>query len=245
MKANNDLIADSLETLRDRPRPTYKFYMTSEEEETASVNDKMDTIMKCYKEFGKYENNLDVLKCVIELIEGKPLSQNVKADSVRAKINTLIQERTKDFLKTITNTYLQEIVLIKKAVLAGLILKNGDYYYLINHPIASFDERCSMIKKSVEGINKIYPKSVFVEDVEGSLMPPYYSYKTLDVLYEKYDGDKNDIYIIGGADVINSVSGWLNFEKSIKNKFKFIGFTRGNEKITNIVRKIIKSIKID
>ena len=28
----------------------------------------------------------------------------------------------------------------------------------INHPIASFDERCSMIKKSVEGINKIYPK---------------------------------------------------------------------------------------
>lgn len=130
LKANNDLIADSLETLRDRPRPTYKFYMTSEEEETASVNDKMDTIMKCYKEFGKYENNLDVLKCVIELIEGKPLSQNVKADSVRAKINTLIQERTKDFLKTITNTYLQEIVLIKKAVLAGLILKNGDYYYL-------------------------------------------------------------------------------------------------------------------
>ena len=52
----------------------------------------------------------------------------------------------------------------------------------INHPIASFDERCSMIKKSVEGINKIYPKSVFVEDVEGSLMPPYYSYKTLDNL---------------------------------------------------------------
>lgn len=103
----------------------------------------------------------------------------------------------------------------------------------VNHPIASFDERCSMIKKSVEGINKIYPKSVFVEDIEGSLMPPYYSYKTLDVLYEKYDGDKNDIYIIGGADVINSVSGWLNFEKSIKNRFKFIGFTRGNEKITN------------
>ena len=115
----------------------------------------------------------------------------------------------------------------------------------VNHPIASFDERCSMIKKSVEGINKIYPKSVFVEDIESSLMPPYYSYKTLDVLYEKYDGDKNDIYIIGGADVINSVSGWLNFEKSIKNRFKFIGFTRGNEKITNIVRKIIKSIKIN
>ena len=26
----------------------------------------------------------------------------------------------------------------------------------------------------------------------------------------------------------------MNFEKSIKNRFKFIGFTRGNEKITNI-----------
>ena len=132
-----------------------------------------------------------------------------------------------------SHTLLASTILNLKLVDKVYFIPTVQNPWKVNHPIASFDERCSMIKKSVEGINKIYPKSVFVEDVEGSLMPPYYSYKTLDILYEKYDGDKNDIYIIGGADVINSVSGWLNFKKSIKNRFKFIGFTRGNEKITN------------
>ena len=142
LRANNDIIADSLETLRDRPRPTYKFYMTIEDEETAIANDNMTAIMKCYKEFGKYESDYDTLKCVVELIEGKPLSSNVKLDAIKAKVNTLIQERTKEFLKTITDDYLSEIVLIKKALASGVIAKRGDYYYLAsdNKPLCNNNE---------------------------------------------------------------------------------------------------------
>ena len=142
LKANNDIIADSLETLRDKPRPTYKFYMTVEDEETAIANDTMTAIMKCYKEFGKYESDYDTLKCVVELIEGKPLSSNIKLDAIKAKVNTLIQERTKEFLKTITDDYLSEIVLIKKALASGVIAKRGDYYYLAsdNKPLCNNNE---------------------------------------------------------------------------------------------------------
>lgn len=142
LKANNDIIADSLETLRDKPRPTYKFYMTVEDEETAIANDNMTAIMKCYKEFGKYESDYDTLKCVVELIEGKPLSSNIKLDAIKAKVNTLIQERTKEFLKTITDDYLSEIVLIKKALASGVIAKRGDYYYLAsdNKPLCNNNE---------------------------------------------------------------------------------------------------------
>ena len=142
LKANNDIIADSLETLRDKPRPTYKFYMTVEDEETAIANDNMTAIMKCYKEFGKYESDYDTLKCVVELIEGKPLSSNVKLDAIKAKVNTLIQERTKEFLKTITDDYLSEIVLLKKALASGVVTKRGDYYYLAsdNRPLCNNNE---------------------------------------------------------------------------------------------------------
>ena len=142
LKANNDIIADSLETLRDKPRPTYKFYMTVEDEETAIANDNMTAIMKCYKEFGKYESDYNTLKCVVELIEGKPLSSNIKLDAIKAKVNTLIQERTKEFLKTITDDYLSEIVLIKKALASGVIAKRGDYYYLAsdNKPLCNNNE---------------------------------------------------------------------------------------------------------
>lgn len=142
LRANNDIIADSLETLRDKPRPTYKFYMTIEDEETAIANDNMTAIMKCYKEFGKYESDYDTLKCVVELIEGRPLSSNTKLDAIKAKVNTLIQERTKEFLKTITDEYLSEIVLIKKALSSGVIAKRGDYYYLAsdNRPLCNNNE---------------------------------------------------------------------------------------------------------
>ena len=142
LRANNDIIADSLETLRDRPRPTYKFYMTIEDEETAIANDNMTAIMKCYKEFGKYESDYDTLKCVVELIEGRPLSSNTKLDAIKAKVNTLIQERTKEFLKTITDEYLSEVVLIKKALSSGVIAKRGDYYYLAsdNRPLCNNNE---------------------------------------------------------------------------------------------------------
>lgn len=142
LRANNDIIADSLETLRDKPRPTYKFYMTVEDEETAMANDNMTAIMKCYKEFGKYESDYDTLKCVVELIEGRPLSSNTKLDAIKAKVNTLIQERTKEFLKTITDEYLSEVVLIKKALSSGVIAKRGDYYYLArdNRPLCNNNE---------------------------------------------------------------------------------------------------------
>lgn len=103
----------------------------------------------------------------------------------------------------------------------------------MEHPIADFDTRCLMIKKSIEPINKKFDNKVKVEKVENSLMPPYYSYKTLDVLAEKYKYQKNDLYIIAGADVINTITDWLNFESSIKDKYQFIAFGREQETITN------------
>ena len=61
-------------------------------------------------------------------------------------------------------------------------------------PIGTFDERCQMIRNVCQLIDHCH-----LEDIEKYLFPPYYSCNTLDALYKKYDGDNNDLCIVGGV----------------------------------------------
>lgn len=128
--ANKNFIAPSLEILTDYPKATYQFVIISEGEETKTAKDNMSVTMKCYKEFGKVENDIDILRTLIETIDGRPTSINSKLEFLQTKVNTLIQADSKLFLKTITDPYLSTKVLIKKAIEAGLITNRGNYLYL-------------------------------------------------------------------------------------------------------------------
>lgn len=128
--ANKDSIAPSLQVLQDNPKATYRFVIISEGEETKSAKDNMSTTMKCYKEYGKIENDIDTLRMIIELIDGRPTAQNVKLEFLQTKINNLIQADSKLFLKVITDPYLSTKVLIKKSIEAGLISYRGNHLYL-------------------------------------------------------------------------------------------------------------------
>ena len=107
-----------------------------------------------------------------------------------------------------------------------------DYVYIVptvanpwkDMPRASFDERCDMIHKCCAFISNCE-----LEDCEKDLFPPYYSCNTLDILYNKYEGDKNELFIIGGADTVDSLPGWRNYESMIKGRFKVLAFTREGE----------------
>ena len=92
-------------------------------------------------------------------------------------------------------------------------------------PIASFEQRCEMISNICKFINHCE-----LEDIEKDLFPPYYSCNTLEALYKKYDKDENEHYIIGGVDVVDSLSSWMNYETMIKGRFRVIAFTRGGKK---------------
>lgn len=128
--ANKNFIASSLQVLHDTPKATYQFVIISEGEENKSAKDNMNTIMKCYKEFGKVEEDIDILRLIIETMEGKPTSKNSKLEFLQGRVNTLIQENNKLFLKVITDPMLPTKVLIKKAVEAGIISKRGNYLYM-------------------------------------------------------------------------------------------------------------------
>lgn len=128
--ANSDLIAPSIESLQDRPKATYQFVLIEEGAEEKTATNKVTVTQNCWKEFGKNEDNADVLKMVIEIVSGKPLSPSIKLDSLKTKAADLISSDPKYFLQVITDPLLKTKILIKKAVEIGAISRRGDYYYL-------------------------------------------------------------------------------------------------------------------
>ena len=127
--ANKEQIATSLEELEDRPKATYQFVIISENAESKSNLSKMDVTMKCYMEYGKIDEDKDRLRVIIELLEGRPTTSNVKLDYLQGKVNEYIQSDPRKFYSVITDELLSAKVLIKKCVESGLIgMKNNTYY---------------------------------------------------------------------------------------------------------------------
>lgn len=107
-------------------------------------------------------------------------------------------------------------------------------------PLFDFDTRCNIIRSDVRPINIIHQSHDVVKvcAVEHALKSPYYSANTLDVLYSKYCPE-NELYIICGADVINSISSWKDYDERIKNRYKYIVFKRAGMTIKKTIEEII------
>lgn len=167
--ANKDFIAPSLQVLQDSPKATYQFVIIAEGEENKTAKDNMTSTMKCYKEFGKIENDYDTLRVIVETIDGRPTSPNIKLEFLQTKVNNLIQADSKLFLKVITDPLLNTKVLIKKSIEAGLIYKRGDYLYLKrdNSPLCDNNEEPTL-NIAAKFLNK--PKNQDIKFMlEGSL----------------------------------------------------------------------------
>lgn len=128
--ANKDYIAPSLQVLEDSPKATYQFVIISDGEENKKAKDNMSTTMKCYKEYGKIEDDVYTLRTIIEAIEGRPTASTTKLEFLQTKVNNLIQADSKLFLKVITDPLLQTKVLIKRSIEIGSISQKGGYLYL-------------------------------------------------------------------------------------------------------------------
>lgn len=128
--ANKDMIAPSLQDLEDHPKATYQFVIIHENEEVNSSKKKMNATMQSYMEFGKIQDKADVLKTIIETIDGRPVAKNTKIEFLQEKVGKLIQADAKLFLRIATDPLLSTKVLIKKAIEGGLISNRGGMLYL-------------------------------------------------------------------------------------------------------------------
>ena len=127
--ANKDTIAPSMKTLREARKATYEYVIMEPNEEFSDSRNRVNNTMKCFEEFGAVKDNFDVLRCIIETIDGRPVANNTKIEFLQGKATDLISANPKLFLDTITDPLLNTKIIIKKAVEAGLISKRGEYYY--------------------------------------------------------------------------------------------------------------------
>ena len=127
--ANKDTIAPSMKTLREARKATYEYVIMEPNEEFSDSRNRVNNTMKCFEEFGAVKDNFDVLRCIIETIDGRPVANNTKIEFLQGKATDLISANPKLFLDTITDPLLNTKIVIKKAVEAGLISKRGEYYY--------------------------------------------------------------------------------------------------------------------
>lgn len=128
--ANKDTVAPSMRDLREHRRATYEYVIIEPNEEFSDSRNKVNNTMKCYEEFGAIKDKFDVLRCIIETIDGRPVAANTKIEFLQGKATDLISSNPKLFLETVTDPLLSTKITIKKALEAGVITKRGDYYYL-------------------------------------------------------------------------------------------------------------------
>ena len=128
--ANKNIICPSLTTLKETPKATYRFVVIAEGEESKQAKTNMNNTMLCYKEYGKIEENIDLLRMIVETLDGRPTAPTVKLEFLQNKCNTLIQKDPKKFLSVITDPLLSTKALIKLSIENGSITNRGNYLYL-------------------------------------------------------------------------------------------------------------------
>lgn len=126
---NKDQIAPSIQALQDKPKITYKFVIINESDTNKAANTKVTLKAQAYMEFGKVNEDRDKLRIIIETIDGRPTANNSKLEYLQGKVGELIESNTKTFLQVVRDPLLDNKVLIKKAIEAGIIANRGNYLY--------------------------------------------------------------------------------------------------------------------
>lgn len=127
---NRDLIAPSIQALQDKPKATYKFVIISESDTAKAANTRVTLKAQAYMEFGKINEDKDKMRVIIETIDGRPTASDNKVEYLQGKVGELIEANTKMFLQVVKDPLLDNKVLIKKAIEAGVIANRGNYLYL-------------------------------------------------------------------------------------------------------------------
>lgn len=129
--ANKDTVAPSRKALEDMPKPSYQFVIIEEGDDVKADKVRMNTAMRCMKEYGKIENDPDTLRTVIEAVDGRPTASTSSLEFLQTKAFDLIQANGKLFLNVVTDPLLPTKVLIKKSIEAGNISNRGGMLYLM------------------------------------------------------------------------------------------------------------------
>lgn len=126
---NYNRIAPNVQALKD-PRASYEFVLTSDNADVEMAKTRIQLKADCYKWMGKHEDDYELIKTVVELLENRKVSPNSNLKFLQVQIGNLIEQDSEKFIKVVNNPMLSTQVLISKAIAAHIIVKQGNFYYL-------------------------------------------------------------------------------------------------------------------
>ena len=110
-----------------------------------------------------------------------------------------------------------------------------------------FEKRRDIIARSIISLtsnNKYwcwkYPiNKIYIDDIEKSLISPYYSYATLHALKNKYCNDQ--VFVLCGEDTIKDIPDWMNGGEIIKD-YDFLIVDRPRNSISSsYIREMLRT----
>lgn len=128
--ANKDYVAPSLKAYQDMPKATYKYIIVATEEQNKKIKDTVSNTSKCFKHYGKIEDDYYKLKFIVETLTNKPIAVKTKIDFIQNEIIKLINSDAKLFLSTVEDKYLDTKIIIKRCVEENIISNRNGFYYL-------------------------------------------------------------------------------------------------------------------
>lgn len=131
--ANKDKICPSMEEWEARPKETYDFVIIREGEESKASQNNTDVTIQAILKLGKISDDKEVLKLVVETMMGKKYTDNTSAEWLRTQALDMIKSTPKNakmFLGIVEDDFLDNKVLIRKAIAKGLVADRGGFLYI-------------------------------------------------------------------------------------------------------------------
>lgn len=128
--ANNDIVASSMDELRNNRKPTHKFVMVSESSEDMYAGEKSKLIAECFAKLTEYWDDNYTLRMALRIRHGKMLGSNTKIEKIRNGISEMILDDPFSAHKILTDKLLYAKGLIQKYFEYGIVSNRGGFYYI-------------------------------------------------------------------------------------------------------------------
>lgn len=135
LRANKDIIAPSPKAYRDKPLATYRFMLVSDSQKASDSREQNNIRSSAWRAYLAIEDNFDALRVVVESLEGKNIDTKSDIEFLKERAQELLEQNPKVFVKIAADPLIPAKILLKKAVDAKVVSRNGNYYYYNGQPL--------------------------------------------------------------------------------------------------------------
>lgn len=145
--ANKSLIADSLETLKNRRLLSYEFFISKANEEATEGKKSLDVLQKAFNEYAKIDKKKDEKRIILELMMNTVLSEKMTDEEISNKYKEYLVGNPQKFLNTISDKHFEMKKFIQKALQKGVLCYKGLNIILKSNqmPLSAGSETADML----------------------------------------------------------------------------------------------------